>query len=67
MFELQGKKVWVMRDLQGPDNGFTGIVERVSGKWIYVRVEDPEGATQGIWLNTDLQREIQVLAEEDEP
>lgn len=61
MFELQGKKVWVMRDIQGPDNGFAGTVERVSGKWIYVTVDDPSGSVEGIWINTDLQREIQVL------
>lgn len=61
MFELQGKKVWIMRDHQGPDSGFAGVVERVAGKWIYVRVDDPSGGTAGIWLNTDLQREIAVL------
>lgn len=63
MLELQGKKVWIMRDIQGPDNGFTGIVERVSGKWIFVRVDDPSGGVEGIWINTDLQREIQILAD----
>jgi hypothetical protein len=63
MLELQGKKVWVMRDRQGPENGFAGTVERVSGKWIYVKVDDPSGGTIGIWLNTDLQREIAVLAD----
>lgn len=63
MFELQGKKVWVMRDSQGPDNGFTGTVERVSGKWVYIKVEDPQGTIMGVWINTDLQREIQVLGD----
>lgn len=63
MFELQGKKIWVMRDIQGPDSGFVGVVERVAGKWIYVKVDDPTGGALGIWLNTDLQREIQVLAD----
>lgn len=61
MLELVGKKVWVMRDTQGPDNGFAGMVERANGKWIYVRVDDPSGNVLGIWINTDLQREIQVL------
>lgn len=61
MMELIGKKVWIMRDTQGPDNGIPGLVERVSGKWIYVKVEDPSGSVVGAWINTDLQREIQVL------
>jgi len=61
MMELVGKKVWVMRDNQGPDNGIAGMVERANGKWIYVKVEDPSGTTAGVWINTDLQREIQVL------
>lgn len=61
MFELQGKRVWIRRDGEGGD-GFEGLVERVSGKWIYVRVDDPAGQTEGIWVNTDLQREIAVLA-----
>jgi len=62
MFELQGKKIWVMRDMQGPENGFSGTVEKVSGKWIYVKVDDPSGSVLGIWVNTDLQREIQILS-----
>lgn len=64
MFELIGKRVWVMRDLQGPDNGIEGVVEKVAReKWIYVRVDDPSGNVSGVWINTDLQREIQVLGE----
>lgn len=63
MFELQGRKVWIMRDSQGPDSGIAGLVERVAGKWIYVKVDDPSGTTLGVWINTDLQREIQVLAD----
>ncbi|HWI53515.1 MAG TPA: hypothetical protein VNT01_15340 [Symbiobacteriaceae bacterium] len=63
MFELQGKRIWVMRDLQGPDNGFEGTVERVAGKWIYVKTNDPSGVIAGVWINTDLQREIQVLGD----
>jgi hypothetical protein len=63
MLELQGKKVWIMRDAQGPENGFAGVVERVSGKWIFVKVDDASGSTAGIWINTDLQREIQVLSD----
>ncbi|HEY3364192.1 MAG TPA: hypothetical protein VGK74_03935 [Symbiobacteriaceae bacterium] len=63
MFELQGKKVWIMRDIQGPENGFTGTVERVRDKWIFVKVDDPSGGVVGIWVNTDLQREIQVLSD----
>jgi hypothetical protein len=63
VLELQGKKVWVMRDTQGPDNGFAGVVERVNGKWLYVKVDDPSGGVVGIWINTDLQREIQVLGD----
>lgn len=63
MFELQGRKVWIMRDAQGADSGIAGLVERVNGKWIYVKVDDPSGTTLGVWINTDLQREIQVLAD----
>lgn len=65
MFELIGKRVWVMRDhMQGNDAGFEGIVEKVAKeKWIYIRVEDPSGQVSGAWINTDLQREIQVLGE----
>lgn len=63
MFELQGKKVWIMRDMQGPDNGFAGVVERVRDHWIYVTVDDPSGGVVGIWINTNLQREIQVLSD----
>ncbi|MGE5675147.1 MAG: hypothetical protein ACM3XM_14960 [Mycobacterium leprae] len=63
MLELQGKKVWIMRDNQGPENGFTGIVERVRDKWIYVKVDDPSGGVVGIWINLDLQREIQILGD----
>jgi hypothetical protein len=63
MLMLQGKKVWIMRDALGADAGFHGVVERVEGKWIYVRVEDPSGTTQGIWVNTDLQREIAILTD----
>lgn len=62
MFELQGKRVWIRRDGAG-DDGFEGVVEKVSGKFIYVRVDDPAGQTLGIWVNTDLQREIAVLAD----
>lgn len=62
MFELQGKRVWVPRDAQG-DNGFEGRVERVSGKWLYIKVSDPQGVMDGIWINTDMQREIQVLVD----
>lgn len=63
MMMFQGKKVWVLRDAQGPDAGFHGVVERVDGKWIYVTVDDPSGTTLGIWVNTDLQREIAILAD----
>jgi RNase P/RNase MRP subunit p29 len=64
MFELIGKRVWVMRDRQGPDNGIEGVVEKVAkDKWIYIKVQDPTGTVTGVWINTDLQREIQVLAE----
>lgn len=60
MFELQGKRIYVPR----PDgSGFEGIVERVQTKWVFVKVEDPSGQTQGIWVNTDLQREIEVRAD----
>ncbi|MFO7172801.1 MAG: hypothetical protein DIU70_007535 [Bacillota bacterium] len=62
MFEVQGKRVWIRRDGTA-DDGFEGVVERVSGKWIYVRVDDPTGQTLGIWVNTDLQREIAILAD----
>lgn len=63
MMMLQGKKVWVMRDAQGPDSGFHGVVERVDGKWIFVKVDDPSGTTLGIWVNTELQREIAILTD----
>lgn len=63
MLQLIGKNVWVMRDAQGPDSGFAGVVERVDGKWLYVKVDDPSGGTQGIWVNTDLQREIAILTD----
>lgn len=65
MFELIGKRVWVYRDHKhGDDEGFEGIVEKVAReKWIYIKVDDPSGQTQGIWINTDLQREIQVLGD----
>lgn len=63
MFELQGKRIWVLRDVQTSGEGFEGVVERVAGKWIYVKINDPAGVTQGIWLNTDLQREIAVLTD----
>jgi hypothetical protein len=62
MLELQGKRVWIRRDGAG-DDGFEGVVQRVSGKFIYVKVDDPQGVTQGIWVNTDLQREIAVLSD----
>ncbi len=62
MFELQGKKVWIPRDALG-ENGFEGRVERVSGKWLCIKVGDPQGVTECIWINSDLQREIQVLAD----
>lgn len=61
MMMLMGKKVWIMTDSQGRDAGFHGVVERVEGKWIFVKVDDPEGTTAGIWVNTDLQREIAIL------
>ncbi|HLN60349.1 MAG TPA: hypothetical protein VK464_02275 [Symbiobacteriaceae bacterium] len=61
MMELIGKKIWIMRDTQGPDNGFEGRVERVNNKWIYIAIDDPSGGVAGAWINTDLQREIQVL------
>lgn len=63
MFELVGKRVWIMRDHQGPDNGVEGKVERVNNQWIYVKVNDPSGNVVGVWINTDLQREIQVLSD----
>ncbi len=63
MMQLMGKKVWIPRDALGPDAGFYGIVERVDSKWIYVKVDDPSGTTQGIWVNTELQREISVLTD----
>lgn len=60
MLELQGKRVFIPR----PDGtGYEGIVERVQSKWIYVAVEDPAGQTLGFWVNTDLQREIEVRAD----
>ncbi|MGQ9558772.1 MAG: hypothetical protein ACUVTU_12580 [Desulfurispora sp.] len=57
---LQGKRVFIRRD--GEDNGFDGVVTQVKGKWIYVAVADPDPAGfDGIWVNTDLQREIGIL------
>lgn len=63
MLMLQGKRVWIARDSQGPDAGFHGVVERVDGKWLFIKVEDPSGTTQGIWVNSDLQREIAILTD----
>lgn len=62
MLELQGRRVWIRRDGAG-DDGFEGVVQKVSGDFIYVKVNDPQGVTLGIWLNTKLQREIAVLSD----
>jgi hypothetical protein len=57
---LDGKRVFIRRDRE--DNGFDGVVTQVKGKWIYVAVSDPDPVGfDGIWVNTDLQREIAVL------
>jgi hypothetical protein len=57
---LDGKRVFIRRD--GEDSGFDGVVTQVRGKWIYVAVADPDpSGFDGIWINTDLQREIAVL------
>jgi len=57
---LKGTRVFIRRD--GEDQGFDGVVTEVRGKWIYVAVSDPDpSGFDGIWVNTDLQREIGVL------
>jgi len=57
---LDGKRVFIRRD--GEDSGFDGVVTQVRGKWIYVAVADPDpSGFDGIWINTDRQREIAVL------
>lgn len=57
---LDGKRVFIRRD--GEDSGFDGVVTQVRGKWIYVAVADPDpSGFDGIWVNTELQREIGVL------
>lgn len=57
---LDGKRVFIRRDRE--DQGFDGVVTQVRGKWIYVAVADPDpDGFDGIWVNTDLQREIAVL------
>ena len=57
---LSGKRIFIRRD--GEESGFDGVVTQVKGKWIYVAVADPDPVGfDGIWVNTDLQREISVL------
>jgi len=57
---LDGRRVFIRRD--GEDNGFDGVVTQVKGKWIYVAVADADPAGfDGIWVNTELQREISIL------
>ncbi len=57
---LNGKRVFIRRD--GEESGFDGVVTQVKGKWIYVAVADADPVGfDGIWVNTDLQREIAVL------
>jgi hypothetical protein len=57
---LNGRRVFIRRD--GEESGFDGVVTQVKGKWIYVEVADPDPVGfHGIWVNTDLQREIAIL------
>lgn len=57
---LDGKRVFIRRDREG--DGFDGVVTMVRGKWIYVAVADADpSGFDGIWVNTELQREIAVL------
>jgi len=58
--KLHGKRVYVRRDSEG--DGFDGVVTDINGAWIFVEVADPdENGYRGIWVNTELQREIGVL------
>lgn len=57
---LDGKRIYIRRD--GETDGFDGVVTEVDGNWIYVEVADPaDDGFKGIWVNTELQREIGVL------
>lgn len=57
---LNGKRIFIRRD--GENDGFDGVVTQVRGQWIYVAVADADSAGfDGIWVNTDHQREIGVL------
>lgn len=57
---LDGRRVFIRRDHE--DSGFDGVVTQVKGKWIYVTVADADpSGFDGIWVNTELQREIGVL------
>ena len=57
---FDGKRVYIRRD--GETDGFDGVVTEVDGNWIYVEVADPAAeGFGGIWINTELQREIGVL------
>ena len=57
---LNGKRIFIRRD--GEDAGFDGVVTEVRGKWVLVAVADPDpSGFDGIWINTELQREIAVL------
>jgi hypothetical protein len=57
---LDGRRVFICRN--GEDSGFDVVVTQVRGKWIYVAVADPDpSGFDGIWINTDLQRESTVL------
>lgn len=56
---LNGKHVFISRN---ENNGFDGVVTQVRDKWIYITVTDNDSAGfDGIWINTDQQREIGIL------
>lgn len=66
---LVGKRVQIRRDnefLEDSDERwidfFNGNVTLSAADWIYVQVDDPNGEFKGIWVNTNLQREIAVLS-----
>lgn len=55
---LLGKRVYIRRD--GEDDGFDGVVTETKDNFIFVSVADPKNEVEGIWVNVNMQREIQV-------
>lgn len=57
---LLGKRVYIRRDNE--DDGFDGVVTEAKGDHVFVAVADPKAEVEGIWVNVNLQREIQVMS-----